>query len=413
MFWIHGGGFDYGSIFVPEFNGTALASNDVVVVTVNYRLNIMGFLFGDRVDAPGNVGLYDQLLALKWVRDNIYKFGGDKDQITIFGESAGSWSVSAHILSPLSKGLFKRAIMQSCAHMYNKDRDPVNKTEGLNFATKLAKNFNCSINDDWLQCLQKVNATELVNKMFAIRDITVTYPVVGTEFLPLTARQAFEHNLFNSDIDLMAGINKYEGQYNFDEMGIHITYETFANNIKLFDREVHNLNTTEITEFYLKSVNKSSRPEVRHAFGEFMGDLLIKCPTFQFAKQVAKPLSNTSRNVYFYELSYVSQYFADLLKCDTKSKYVCHAMDLTFVFGLPLLTPEIYLPKDIFFANNIMKMWTNFAKTGTIDNNWPKLWNDSTPNVWHIHDLNSNNETKTFDHLFDKTCDEFWKNYFI
>ncbi|XP_054165678.1 acetylcholinesterase-like, partial [Oppia nitens] len=409
MFWIHGGGLTVGSIFQNEFNGTALASNDVVVVTTSYRLGIFGYLFGDREDAPGNTGFYDQLLALKWVRDNIHKFGGDKDQITIFGESAGSWSVSAHILSPLSKGLFKRAIMQSGAHMYNKDRDPLNKTEALNNAKKLAKIFNCSLTDDWIQCLREVDANILV-KLLPLFD--VTYPVIGTQFLPLIARQAFEHNLFNTDIDLIGGITKDEGQMNFDSLGLNITYDRFKLNVKIMDNMFHNLNVDNITDFYLKNVNKTSQPAVRRAFGEFVGDLFLKCPTYHFSKQVAKRLSTTGRNVYFYELTYGSPYFSNVTGCDTKSKNVCHSLDIAFVFGLPLLTPELYLPKDIFFASEVMKMWTTFAKTGTIDNNWPKLWTDSTPNVWHIRDLNPNNMTKTFDHLFDQTCDGIWKNYF-
>ncbi|CAG2113531.1 unnamed protein product, partial [Medioppia subpectinata] len=113
MFNIHGGGLSIGSSFTfPGANGSILATHDVVFASTNYRLGQLGFLYGDREDAPGNVGFYDQLLALKWVRENAHQFGGDKDQITILGGSAGSWSVSAHILSPLSKGLFKRAIME-------------------------------------------------------------------------------------------------------------------------------------------------------------------------------------------------------------------------------------------------------------------------------------------------------------
>ncbi|XP_054165680.1 acetylcholinesterase-like [Oppia nitens] len=403
MFWIYGGGLSSGSINIPLYNGTALASNDVVVVATNYRLGIIGFLFGDRKDAPGNVGFFDQLLALKWVRDNIHKFGGDKDKITIFGESAGSWSVSAHILSPLSKGLFKRAIMESGAHMYNKERDPLNKTESLNNAKKIANKFNCT--NDWIQCLRNVDSKELVK---ILPEMSLTFPVVGTEFLPLTARQAFEHNLFNSDIDLIAGLTKDEGQGFIDK--INVTIDTFKSNIKPYDNVFHNLNADSITEFYLKNVNKTSQPAVQHAFGDFVGDILIKCPTYHFAKQVAKQLSNTTRNVYFYELTYANLFISSLIGC--KSGDVCHGLDLDFVFGLPLLIPEYHKPKDIFFAQQIMKMWTDFAKTGLLDNNWPKLWTNSTPNVWHIRDLNPNYDTKTFDHLFDQTCDGFWKNYF-
>ncbi|CAG2183689.1 unnamed protein product, partial [Oppiella nova] len=156
------------------------------------------FLYGGREDAPGNVGFYDQLLALKWVRDNIHAFGGDRDQITIFGESAGSWSVSAHILSPLSKGMFKRAIMESGAHLYNKDRDVLNTTEAVLEAKQVARLLNCSESEDWLKCLRKADGMAVINL-----DNGLTVPVLGTEFLPISAQKAFETKKFNSGLDLI------------------------------------------------------------------------------------------------------------------------------------------------------------------------------------------------------------------
>ncbi|CAG2181058.1 unnamed protein product, partial [Oppiella nova] len=112
MFWIYGGGFSWGSIFDGGYDGKWITSNDVVYVAVAYRLGSLGFLYGgDDEETPGNLGLLDQLEGLKWVRENIHLFGGDKDKITIFGESAGSISVSALVLSPLAKGLFARAIL--------------------------------------------------------------------------------------------------------------------------------------------------------------------------------------------------------------------------------------------------------------------------------------------------------------
>ncbi|CAG2102395.1 unnamed protein product [Medioppia subpectinata] len=177
MFWIYGGGLAAGSIYEPQFNGSALATNDVVVVSlanhsldtndvvvvsVNYRLGPFGFLYGDREDAPGNVGFYDQLLGLKWVRKNIHSFGGDRDEITIFGESAGSWSVSAHILSPLSKGLFKRAIMESAALMFNIDKDVVNKNEALSQGKAIATQLKCNKTEDWIHCLRRADANDIL-----------------------------------------------------------------------------------------------------------------------------------------------------------------------------------------------------------------------------------------------------------
>ena len=105
MVWIHGGGWQFGS---PSYeSGAALAAHgDVVVVAITYRLNIFGFLFG-------NWGLFDQLEALRWVQANIDAYGGDRNNVTIFGESAGSWSCESLLCTDLSTGLFHRAICQS------------------------------------------------------------------------------------------------------------------------------------------------------------------------------------------------------------------------------------------------------------------------------------------------------------
>jgi len=121
MFWIHGGGFSGGSGSSPQYEGSTLAKRgDVVVVTINYRLAPLGFLrlnevTGGRIPSTGNEGLLDQTAALEWVRDNIAAFGGDPDNVTIFGESAGGMSVGALLGLPAAKGLFHRAIPQSGA----------------------------------------------------------------------------------------------------------------------------------------------------------------------------------------------------------------------------------------------------------------------------------------------------------
>jgi para-nitrobenzyl esterase len=117
MVWIHGGSFRAGGGSEPRYDGTALASRNVVVVTVNYRLGALGFLHvpGADGDLAANWGMLDQLAALRWVRDEIAAFGGDPGNVTIFGESAGGMSVAALMASPRASGLFRRAILQSGA----------------------------------------------------------------------------------------------------------------------------------------------------------------------------------------------------------------------------------------------------------------------------------------------------------
>ena len=117
LFWIHGGGLTVGSGRIAEHGPQYfMETEQVVIVTINYRLGALGFLSLGTEDVPGNAGLRDQVMALKWVNDNIAFFGGDPQAITIAGESAGGFSVLLHIVSPQSEGLFQRAIIQSgCA----------------------------------------------------------------------------------------------------------------------------------------------------------------------------------------------------------------------------------------------------------------------------------------------------------
>ena len=111
MVFIHGGGFKTGSGNDDEYGPDFLVSHGVILVTLNYRLEALGFLCLDTEDVPGNAGLKDQAAALRWVQNNIKNFGGDPNNVTLFGESAGSSSTSLHVISPMSKGLFKRAIL--------------------------------------------------------------------------------------------------------------------------------------------------------------------------------------------------------------------------------------------------------------------------------------------------------------
>ncbi|KAB7496322.1 Carboxylesterase NlhH [Armadillidium nasatum] len=159
MVFIHGGGFMAGGAdFYPPY---ALMNRDIVLVTIQYRLGIFGFLSTEDSEMPGNMGLKDQQLALKWIKENIESFGGDSNRITIFGESAGGASVHYHILSPGSKGLFNRAILQSgtafCPWASNNNH--------RKFAIEAGREFGCFIDngtEKYLECMQNVNPRYLI-----------------------------------------------------------------------------------------------------------------------------------------------------------------------------------------------------------------------------------------------------------
>ena len=123
MVWYHGGAYMHGFGHEMEFDGDAIAKRGAILVTVNYRVGVLGYMvhpeLTKRDGHSGNYGLMDQIFALKWVKENIAAFGGDPDNVTIFGQSAGGGSVQAIMASPLAKGLFKRAIIQSAGAPLN------------------------------------------------------------------------------------------------------------------------------------------------------------------------------------------------------------------------------------------------------------------------------------------------------
>ncbi|CAG2100776.1 unnamed protein product [Medioppia subpectinata] len=362
MFWIYGGGNSFGNI--DQFNGSALAAHDMVFVAPNYRVGQFGFLYGDREDAPGNVGLWDQLLALKWVRENIHLFGGDRDQITIFGQSSGSWSVSAHILSPLSKGLFKRAIMQSGAVVYHRDRDLNSKDSALAESKSIAKQLGCSERVDWIQYLRTVDAKQLVTS-----SRHLMFPVFGTEFLPLPAQTAIRDYKFNSGIDLLTGISSTEGS-NLTRWFLAPdkpvwTLDDFVKYVKASDALFHGIDVQKVMDYYLKGVDTSSTPALKRAFYEYFGDLFMKYPTYLFAKLLASRVRNR-HNIYFYELTHQNQLFAINLLCSEPESGIGHCMDIPFVFGKSIVGPNVksYDETDRQFSRDVIRMWTNFAKYG-------------------------------------------------
>ena len=140
MFWIHGGSLKTGSNQFGSYGPLPFMDQDVILVAVNYRLGPFGFLSLGTEEVPGNAGLSDQALALKWVNDHVESFKGDPQLVTIFGESAGALSVALQILSPYSKGHFKRAILQSGSAL-NPNWGTISPDKALEYATTASERY--------------------------------------------------------------------------------------------------------------------------------------------------------------------------------------------------------------------------------------------------------------------------------
>ncbi|PCC99367.1 carboxylesterase/lipase family protein [Halopseudomonas pelagia] len=206
MVWIHGGAFVFGN-GGGEYDPTRLVAEDMVVVTLNYRLGNLGFLAHPELeDDAGNFALMDQQQALRWVKENIAEFGGNPDNVTLFGESAGGHSVMSHIVSPraAAENLFQRAIVQSGSYAPFQQPKAVAQAQGQQIATALG----CSDPASIPSCLRSASVTDLL----ALQG-SQGIPAVDSEddLLPKSIMQALAEQDFNTDLDVMIGSNQDEG----------------------------------------------------------------------------------------------------------------------------------------------------------------------------------------------------------
>ena len=205
MVWIHGGAFTAGES--DDFDASDLASTgNVVVVTVNYRLGVLGFLAHPALtaEAPdrtsGNYGILDQQLALRWVQQNIHAFGGNPHNVTIFGQSAGGLSVVANMTSPSAHGLFHKAIVQSGTYELVLPSLAAGEGQGTEFAS----NVECS--DQTAQCLRSLTVQKILSNQISVG------PVVDGVVLPLPLQTAAATGQF-SHVPVINGSNHDEARF--------------------------------------------------------------------------------------------------------------------------------------------------------------------------------------------------------
>ena len=221
MVWIFGGGFYSGSNTLDLYDGKVLAATEnVVVISINYRVNAFGFLYLGEEYIPGNMGLYDQQFALKWIQENIRYFGGDASRVTLFGESAGASSVAFHMLNPENIGLFHNAIMQSSSALA--PWGFVTKEEALRRSQKLARQLGCLRTDATgieigiaMKCLKAIPAESITAHEFVVSGFSnfSFVPVIDSDFIPGDPWELLKQNNALKNVNVLYGNNKNEGNY--------------------------------------------------------------------------------------------------------------------------------------------------------------------------------------------------------
>jgi len=373
MVWIHGGGFTSGSGSVFLYRGTQLARRgDVVVVTINYRLGALGFLghpgLGDPDSFIGNWGLHDQVAALRWVRDHIAQFGGDPDCVTIFGESAGGFSVAALLAVPAAAGLFRRAVVQSGGpHVHT-------SAEAAVTADRLAATLGLpGCTRDALGPIPPAElvaaADELAKRAPEPGALAVSFlPVVDGAFLPQHPLTAVEQGAA-AGVDLLIGTNRDElTLFSLGRPELMALDEARARN--WVTNAVPDVPVTELMSGYQEARTVRAESVDPHALTVAIGtDAVFRWPSLQLA--AAQQAQGARTFVYLFE--WESPAFGGILGSS-------HALELPFVFGV-VHVPGIQLftgggSEVETLSTQMQQAWLAFARNGdpthaALEGGWP------------------------------------------
>ncbi|KAK4874276.1 hypothetical protein RN001_013636 [Aquatica leii] len=377
LVFIHAGGF-YGVTGASYFVGPQyLLDRDVVLVTMNYRLASLGFIStGDKL-APGNNGLKDQVLSLKWVQENILAFGGDPDLVTIFGYSAGGTSVTAHMLSPMSKGLFHRALAMSGAMFA---QWPIENHQ-LYLAQKQARLVGCpdDTTENIITCLKKVPAEQLGNSFFGFYEfgynpVLLWTPVVELDFgqerflteHPITS--ALKGNF--AKVPFMTGITTEE--FSYSALNI-LQKPELLNEMNANFEEI-----APITFIYERNTTKSKHVS-KELKKQFLNDLPIEGPKsvglehlyadsnggFGVNRGVKLIAMQNTDCTFYYKFTYQGRFSHIYVQNTTIPYGVVHHDDLIYIFYISKIFPKFNVT-DPEYAT-VLKLTTileNFALTG-------------------------------------------------
>lgn len=360
LVFIHGGSFTGGSGAADVYDGRAFARAGVVCVSINYRLGVEGFL--PIPGAPTNLGLRDQMFALLWLKNNIAAFGGDAGNVTVFGESAGAMSVANLVASPLAKGLFRRAIVQSghgdMVRPIPVAQRLVNKLAKMLRVKPTVEGFRSRSVGDAIDALRKVS---LPTARIDLRNEDGREPAFGlSRFLPVYGDDVLpEHpitalrNGVGADVELLIGTNTEEMNLYFVPSRVREKIGKFLANFAVRRAEPK---AKEILKAY--GINeRGKRPG--YAFTEALTDLVFRLPARRFAQ------AHRGRT-HVYEFGWRSTAYKGELGA-------CHAMELPFVFDT---LATVRGPKGLAggdppqeLATRINRIWVDFARSGELP--WP------------------------------------------
>lgn len=374
MIFIHGGGFYWGSNTNLLYNPKYLLKKEVIVVTVNYRLGAFGFLCLKNQGAPGNVGLKDQVAALKWIQRNIEYFGGNPNSVTLFGESVGAASINYLLVSPTAKGLFHRAILQSGSMLMPQaiDDDPIASASLV--AARLG--YNTTDPDELLNIFTKAAEDDIIKASYRDQTNDAFAPYVfrpciespSTEAVITAApRDILKSSNLSSNITVIIGYNDKEGikwASKYNSNGFRDLLENFTQivpeNLDFPNAEGKNTFIRDAIRVYFD--NKTSSDDVLEGLIDYFSDAYIMYPSVLTTEYL---LRYTNVSVYNYYFKYDSN--RNLAKMASGLRRVPgadHADELFYLFEPVIYQPLRTITNDVRMINRMTTMWADFSRNG-------------------------------------------------
>jgi len=406
MVWIHGGGYVLGEGVQTDggTSGTKLAETEnVIVVSMNYRLGPFGFLAHETLtaesddDASGNYGVMDQVAALRWVRENIAAFGGDPDNVTIFGESAGAFSTCALVTSPRAAGLFHRAIMQSGSCERPWPTLVAAHLEGDRFAELVA----CDTESDVLGCMRGKSWEELheawapdpadsgligfeASLIDLERKILQWTPILDGYFFEEQSALSTANGSFNQ-VPLMIGFTREEGRlfgWLAEDQSVGAGFDINEENYPDLVAYVLGGNTSLASTAIAGPYAPADFADPGDAFSAVTSDVIFRCPSLTQAGSASSYVPT-----YVYEFRYPDADFAldevPVLPSLDRSQFVgwsdgaFHSADIQYVFGVPMLPAKSEFESgsvDDELWRTIRGYWARFARAGDPNGDGAEPW---------------------------------------
>ena len=368
LVYIHGGSLTSGSSGYSDYQGIEVAKSGVIMITIAYRLGVFGYFAHQELmdesnnHTTGNYGLLDQIEALKWVNDNASYFGGDKNNITIAGESAGSSSVSALCVSPLAKGLFKRAIGESSSIVLKRPPHTYRSLDNaLETGNNILKEFNCSSIEE----LRKVPAEQLVKTSFSNSSMTLDGYALSKE--PYQVYLDKENN----EEALLNGYNILEA----DGFVVPMFLFNPTNKDNVLERLKDTFGNT-----YGQQIHDLYKPKLeRNAFEAFNEIFSVYWFIYPHHKWTNYALDNDV-DIYRYQFTKTNSHLQTY-----------HSGEIIYAYGnvKHSKVPARYDSSDLELSRIMLGYWTNFAKNGNPNGENLPTWNKYSKATDYIQELGS------------------------